>query len=128
MLLIRMTFWLGLVVLLMPTDERQQDRFYATAAATVERAATFCERNVDTCAAAGEAWETLVKKAQFAGRMAVQLAKSRGARDSDMMEPAAPERHARPLPQAKPLPTERGTLAPADLAPAWRGQLSRAAG
>ena len=45
MFLIRLAFWLGLVVLLLPTDERQQARLYGTAVATVERVTTFCDRN-----------------------------------------------------------------------------------
>ena len=38
MFLIRMAFWLGLLVWLLPTDEHQQARLYTTALATVERA------------------------------------------------------------------------------------------
>ena len=35
MFLIRVAFWLGLAVVLLPTDERQQARLYNTAVATV---------------------------------------------------------------------------------------------
>ena len=40
MFLFRIVFWLAVVVMLLPTEERQQAKLYATAAATVERIAT----------------------------------------------------------------------------------------
>jgi len=42
MFLFRIVFWLGMLVLLLPTDERQQAKLYETAAASVERLTTFC--------------------------------------------------------------------------------------
>lgn len=150
MFLIRLMFWLSLLVLLMPTDERQQERFYATAVATFDRASTFCERNIDTCAAGSEFWETFVKKAQFAGRLVMQFAKSHAGKDAE--SPAAtPGAAPAATPAAAPAATQpvlpaaahpaapaashprtqpaagRGTLTPSDLTPAWRGsQVSRA--
>jgi hypothetical protein len=133
MFLIRMAFWLGLLVWLLPTDEHQQARLYTTALATVERATTFCERNPQTCTLAAQLWATFLKKAEFGARMAVDLVSSGGRKD----ESAAPQPPARsepigtaPHPKAKAEPklpaANRGTLTPTDLAPAWRGaQLQR---
>ena len=45
MFFIKLAFWLGVIVLLMPTDAQQQARLYTTATAAVERATTFCDRN-----------------------------------------------------------------------------------
>ena len=56
MFLIRVGFWVGLAVLLLPTDERQQARLYSTAVTTVERVTTFCDRNAQACAAGAELW------------------------------------------------------------------------
>jgi Family of unknown function (DUF5330) len=137
MFLIRMAFWVGLAVLLMPTDERQQARVYGTAVATVERVATFCERNAQACAAGAELWATFVKKAEFSARMAIDLATSSGRKEEEpapaRTQPASAK--ARPEPRAEPKPearqelkvpaTVRGTLTPADLAPAWRGTDAR---
>ena len=137
MFLIRMAFWAGLVVLLLPTDERQQARLYGTAVATVERVTTFCERNTQACAAGAELWATFVKKAEFGARMAIDLMSSGGRKDKDVAparaQPASAPANARAKVEAKPEPraeprlpgSVRGTLTPADLAPAWRGQVQR---
>ena len=127
MFLIRVAFWLGLVVLLLPTDERQQARLYNTALATVERATTFCERNAQACTVAAQLWATFVKKAEFGARMAIDLLSSGGHKEeaapqpSAHTQPASSPANARAKAEPK-LPTAgRGTLTPADLAPAWRG-------
>src|SRR5262245_2338109 len=127
MFLIRVAFWLGLVVVLLPTDERQQARLYNTAVATVERVTTFCDRNAQACTAGAEFWATFVKKAEFGARMAVELVSSGGRKEPDTApmpmraEPEGPR--ARPDPRLH--PSVRGTLSPADLAPACRGQAQR---
>ena len=126
MFLIRLAFWLGLLVLLLPTDERQQARFYTTALAAVERATTFCERNTQACAVAAQLWAMFLKKAEFGARMAIDLVSSGGRSDEGAAsqplrtEPARSPAHPRPKAEPK-LPGDRGTLSPADLTPAWRG-------
>ena len=64
MFFIKLTFWLGVIVLLLPTDQEQQARLYTTAVHTIERATTFCDRNARTCEVAGQAWATFLKKAR----------------------------------------------------------------
>jgi hypothetical protein len=114
------------VVLLMPTDEGQQARLYETAAATVERATTFCDRNPNTCAAGSELWTTFIKKAEFAARMAIELVNNRNRHPEPLPSgPASDSAGVQPRLGAQ--PASRGTLTPADLGPAWRGRLSRAA-
>jgi len=78
MFLIRAAFWIGLVVLLLPTDANQQARLYGAAAATVERVTTFCDRNSRTCEVGSEVWAAFLKKAEFGARMAFELITSRG--------------------------------------------------
>ena len=85
MFLIRTAFWVGLAVLLLPTDERQQARLYGTAVATVERVTTFCDRNAQACAAGAELWATFVKKAEFGARVAIDLVSSGGRKDEDAL-------------------------------------------
>jgi hypothetical protein len=121
MFLIRVAFWLGLVVLLLPTDERQQARLYGTAVATVERVTTFCDRNPQACAVGAEVWATFLRKAEFGARMTVDLVTSSGRRDEESGPPAAQPSSAR----GRVEPEARGTLTPSDLAPAWRGQVQR---
>jgi hypothetical protein len=127
MFLIRMAFWVGRAVLLLPTDERQQARLYNTAAVTVERVATFCDRNAQTCATGADLWATFLKKAEFGGRMAVELITSAGRKDANAPTPLAEPVSAKtaPAPEAKIAPMARGTLTPADLSPPWRGQVQR---
>jgi hypothetical protein len=127
MFLIRLAFWLGLLVLLLPTDERQQARFYSTALATVERATTFCERNTQACAIGAQLWAMFLKKAEFGARMAVDLVSSGGRSDEGAAsqplartEPTGSPTRVRPKAEPK-LQGERGTLTPSDLSPAWRG-------
>ena len=73
MFLVRVAFWLSLIILLMPTEERPQARLSGTAAAAVEHAATFCERNPSTCAAGAELWAMYLRKAEFALQLATRL-------------------------------------------------------
>ena len=124
MFLIRVAFWVGVVVVLLPTDERQQARVYGTAVATVERVTTFCDRNAQACAAGAELWATFVKKAEFGARMAIDLATSGGRKDEDATsrsQPTSAKVKPEPRPEAKVPAAVRGTLTPSDLAPAWRG-------
>jgi hypothetical protein len=123
MFLIRLAFWVGLAILLLPSDERQQERLYATAVATVERAATFCDRNARVCAAAGELWATFLKKAEFGARMAINIAGA-GDHAADAAAPPSGPASNEPAPRMRPT-VSRGTLTPADLTPAWRGQVQR---
>jgi hypothetical protein len=121
MFLIRVGFWVGLAVLLLPTDERQQARLYGTAVATVERVTTFCDRNAQACAAGAELWATFVKKAEFGARMAIDLVSSSGRKDEDAASARSQPASIKGKPELKPAPPARGTLTPADLSPAWRG-------
>jgi len=90
MFLFRILFWLGLAVLLLPTDENQQAKLSETASATVERIATFCDRNSKACAAGAEFWSTFLKKAEFGARVAADLITSRGQRSEGVAQTSAP--------------------------------------
>jgi hypothetical protein len=125
MFLIRVGFWVGVAVLLLPTDERQQARLYGTAVATIERVTTFCDRNAQACTAGAELWATFVKKAEFGARMAIDLVGSSGHRDEDAASPRTQPASVKAKPEPKLPPAARGTLTPADLTPAWRGQVQR---
>ncbi len=124
MFMIRTAFWLGLVVLLLPTDKQQQAKLVSTASETVQRVATFCDRNEATCDKGAELWAMFKTKAEFGGRMAMDLINQR----NDAPEPAIAA-----VPAGKPgvspaaLRTEpgRGTLRGTDLAPVWRGAPER---
>jgi hypothetical protein len=115
MFFIRLAFWLGVVVLLLPADEQQQARLYGTATNAVERVTTFCDRNPRACTLGADAWATFLKKAEFGARLAGDLLGA-GLRQ----EPHAPQNvssHANSEP--------RGTLSPMDMQPSWRGPARR---
>jgi hypothetical protein len=94
MFLIRAAFWTGLVVLLLPTDERQQARLFGAATTAVERVTTFCDRNTRTCEVGSEVWAAFLKKAEFGARMAFELITTRGGaagdREDVRVSPPAP--------------------------------------
>jgi len=127
MFLIRMTFWVALAVLLLPTDQRQQARVYETAASAVERISTFCDRNPKICATGTQLWAGFVKKAEFGARMAFDLMNSRG-RAGEEGAPDGQQASVKDKAERTISPAARGTLRPDDLAPAWRGQQGQRTG
>jgi len=123
MFLIRIAFWLGVLILLLPTEERQQAKLYETAAATVERVATFCDRNPQTCALTSQFWATFLKKAEFGARVAVDLITSRGAKaEAGVAATTKPDG----TPAAEPRAIPRNSLTRDDLGPSWRPPGQRA--
>jgi len=119
MFLLRLAFWLAVLVFLLPSDAQQQARLYATATTTIERVTTFCDRNAKTCAVGAEVWANFVRKAEFALRLVGDLL---GGRPSP--EAAPPPQDKRGAGKSEP----RGTLFPSDLQPLWRGPARRAGG
>jgi hypothetical protein len=112
MFFVKLAFWLGVVVFLLPSDEQQQARFYTTATTAVERVTTFCDRNARACAMGGEAWSSFLRKAEFAARLVGDLISS-GGRESGIDAFQAPAQN--------PAQKMSGTLTPLDMQPAWRG-------
>lgn len=109
MSLFRIAIVLSLGVALMPSDREQQEQLYEKAATAAHWTLTFCDRNVQTCDSAGVVWATFLKKAEFAGRMAYDIAQ-RAAVEG----PAV-------LPGDAAVSKASGTLKPDDLEPVWRG-------
>jgi hypothetical protein len=124
MSLLRLAFWLGLLVLLLPTDAQQQARFSQFAGNAMERVTTFCDRNGRTCAAGSEVWATFLRKAEFGVRLVGDLLGAGGRR------PAEPAAGAPPVaapgtppgsPYAQRPGNPRGTPGPSDqYQPPWR--------
>jgi hypothetical protein len=118
MSLIRMLFWLAIIVLLLPTDNAQQAQITGAATAAFERAVTFCDRNPSTCAEASQLWATFVRKAEFGIELASRMVRERMA-NGQQQHPAPSQVGFEPGP-------ERGTLSNSDMAPQWRGPGARA--
>lgn len=117
----------GVVIALMPTERGQQSHVTEQVATAAKWTLTYCDRNPQTCSQAADAWAVFVKKAEFAAKLAYDVAQEHvlhtgsnsnggAAQDArDLRDPA-------PV-TAKPVPAlERGTLSKDDLQPAWRGR------
>ncbi len=73
MFLIRTAFWIGLVVLLLPTDQQQQEHLAGFARQKIVWAMTFCDREPVSCERAGEVWALFLTKAEFGAKLAIEL-------------------------------------------------------
>jgi hypothetical protein len=121
MSLLRLAFWLALLVLLLPTDAQQQARFSNFANTAMERFTTFCDRNDRTCSVGSQVWSTFLRKAEFGIRLVGDLLGAGGRQAPQVSEGAPPPPGpARDRRAGKADP--RGTLAPPDhYRPPWRG-------
>ena len=117
MLFIRTALIVGAGIMLLPTDEAGQARFLETASSAVTRVSTTCERHPYICEKAGATWALFKQKAEFGGKLALDLVKERAFGQ-------APEK-AHPVQPTSMTPAQRGTLTSKDMEPAWRGKVQR---
>jgi hypothetical protein len=122
MSLLRLAFWLALLVFLLPTDAAQQARLTSFAGAALERLSTFCDRNTTSCEIGAAAWATFLRKAEFGLRLVGDLLGAGGRRapepSPEEPPPAYEKRPGKRLGQA---PNADETLAEPDLyQPPWR--------
>jgi hypothetical protein len=132
MSLLRLAFWLALLVLLLPTDAQQQARFSNFASNAMQRLTTFCDRNGTTCTVGDQVWTTFLKKAEFGVRLVGDLLGAGGRQLADTVpqrqgpgqvpqQPPGPGAGS-PYDRRPGRPDPRGTLSPPDLyQPPWRG-------
>lgn len=73
MFLVRTAFCLGLVVMVLPSDEKHQAELYDKAASATRWTLTFCDRNAVACSKGAELWQTFQQKAQFGARLTADL-------------------------------------------------------
>lgn len=123
--MIRVALGVGLVVLLLPSEEGQQQRLYQNAAYAVERATTFCERNARTCESAGSAWGVFVRKLEFGAKLVYDMATSASREDgqparSDAAPAAAPASYEQPQVQRTPPPVRYAPSQRTDDPQSWR--------
>ncbi|WP_333795180.1 hypothetical protein [Hyphomicrobium sp.] len=110
MSLFRIAVVLSLGVALMPSDQEQQDALYQRAATAAHWTLTYCDRNGQQCEIAGDVWDAFLRKAQFAGKLAYDVAIRTSLENAEGVSPA-------PV-----LATDHGTLRPEDLRPDWRAE------
>ncbi len=116
MSLFRIAVVLSLGVALMPSDKDQQEALYERAATAAHWTMTYCDRNGQQCEMAGEVWHAFLRKAEFAGKLAYDVAlRTAGSEAQDsLISPASAK--------------SRGTLSPTDLQPGWRGEQGQQGG
>jgi hypothetical protein len=128
--LLRMAFWLTLVLALLPSGGSQPTPkinvsaidAMSAAKATVGDMGSFCERQPEACTVGSQAAVAIGQRAEAGAKMLYEYVTERfGARGAGPTESAASSR-AVPLPPARP---SQHTLSPTDLTPAWRGPQPR---
>jgi hypothetical protein len=151
--LLRMAFWLGLVLILLPSGTSQQgpaasevhaSEAISAASATVGDLRGFCARQPDACAVGAQVATAIGYKAQAGAKMLYDVLSESlaphetgslasgtrshgdGARpvlDRPVLDRTVLDRSARD--RSSPQKASQNTLSSADLAPAWRGPPSR---
>jgi len=136
--LLRMTFWLGVVLVLLPTGAAPRSPSAAdvnaseaisAASATVGDMRGFCTRQPDACTVGSQVATTIGYKAQAGAKMLYDvLTEALAPRETGTVS-NPPSRHvagATTVPERNSVErTSQSTLTPADLAPSWRGPLLR---
>ncbi|MFV0296776.1 MAG: hypothetical protein ACK5JT_11735 [Hyphomicrobiaceae bacterium] len=119
MFLIRSAFWLTLIVALLPSDPKEQARFFETASYAVNRAATFCDRNRTICDEGAEYWDVFKAKLFVGATMVRGLINERLAQRhrQESQQVHTGQGAQAPLFERDAHPTD--TLMPRDAAPRW---------
>jgi hypothetical protein len=120
--LLRLTFWLGVILVLLPSGGSQPvppSQVSAGDALSAAKTAVtdmqhFCERQREACAVGSQVAVTLGQRAQAGAKILYEFLNEQFGEDRG----PSPTTGSVPLPIAKP---SQHTLQPADLAPAWRG-------
>ncbi|HTZ01391.1 MAG TPA: DUF5330 domain-containing protein [Xanthobacteraceae bacterium] len=130
--LLRMAFWLGLVLVLLPTGSTQRaapgDAVSATeaisaASATVGDMRQFCTRQPDACSVGAHVATELGYKAQAGAKMLYEfLSASLASKDTSGTQAKDTLKTTGSLASGN---ASQSTLTPADLVPAWRGPAPR---
>jgi hypothetical protein len=126
--LLRMAFWLGIVLLLLPSAPRHEQSTSAVGAADAISAASatvhdlkgFCTREPDACTVGSEFATSIGYRAQAGAKMLYDLLTEALASHDTTSQVGEPIKSA----SNKPSLQQRGsqnTLTPGDLAPPWRG-------
>jgi len=141
MFFVRAAFWIFLILLLMPTNDREKSDFYTAAGRTLSDLGDFCTRNPDVCDKTTSIFSTILRKIHAAVQSIDQAigGDEAGADRDDGRHPGYttrertppdPRAHRGALGDARMAPTSstsstasgsQNTLKPDDLAPAWRG-------
>ncbi|MGI9385200.1 MAG: DUF5330 domain-containing protein [Methyloligellaceae bacterium] len=122
MFLIRTAFWLTLIILILPTNEQDQQKIIGTAGAAVRDLKTFCVRNPDVCEKSASLFETFTQKAQFGAKLVGDFVMEAANGDTTVASNAAPAaRHSGLFGRRSQSSDAKDTLTTGDLQPNWQG-------
>jgi hypothetical protein len=121
--LLRMAFWLGVILVLLPSGGSQptpKAQVSATDAVSAAKAAVvdmrqFCERQPDVCVVGSQAAVTIGQRAQAGAKMLYEF----------LNEQLGPAETGTVTSAASAAKRSQSTLTPTDLEPAWRGPQPR---
>ncbi|MFZ0609982.1 MAG: DUF5330 domain-containing protein [Xanthobacteraceae bacterium] len=126
--LLRMAFWLGLVLILLPTGSSERaapgnvvnaSQAISAASATVGDLRQFCTRQPDACAVGSHVATELGYKAQAGAKMLYDfLSETLASKDTSKQQAKDTLKTTGSLASGR---ASQNTLTPADLVPAWRG-------
>ena len=125
--LLRVAFWLGVVLVLLPTggseplpkSQVSAGEAFSAAKAAVSDMQQFCARQPSVCEVGSQTAVTLGQRAQVGAKMLYEFLQERFGSDEPV---AAQSTGSVPLPTVKP---SQHTLRPDDLSPPWRGPQAR---
>jgi Family of unknown function (DUF5330) len=136
--LLRMTFWLGLVLILLPIGAAQRSpsgsevsasEAISAATATVGDLRGFCGRQPDACTVGAQMATAIGYRAQAGAKMLYEaLSEAMAPHDTGSIATGAPRNSGGSKTAADKSAAERAsqsTLTPADLVPAWRGPVRK---
>ena len=130
--LLRMAFWLGVVLVLLPSGSAQHatqtsdvgaSDAVSAASATVRDMRGFCGRQPDACTVGSQVAVSLGYRAQAGAKMLYDfLTEALAPKETGALPHGTPSRgSAAKVEPVKSAPSSQNTLPPADLAPAWHG-------
>ena len=127
MFFVRAGFWILLILLLLPTSDREKSDFYLAAGRTVSDLGGFCTRNPDVCHQTTAIFDMIVRKIQNT----VQLIENAISTDDGEGPPGYGGHDRVSDPRARrgalndahmaPASATHDTLRPDDRSPDWRG-------
>jgi hypothetical protein len=134
--LLRMAFWLTLVLALLPTGSTQPQAkanapqldasdAVVAAGAAVSDMSGFCDRQPEACKVGAQAAVVIGQRAQAGATMVYDFINERMTRSETG---SVPEGKVVPVSMSRQPPSQPGsqsTLKPADLEPAWQGSMPR---
>jgi hypothetical protein len=133
--LLRMTFWLSLVLILLPSGSTQRvpasevgaSDAISAASATVGDLRQFCTRQPDACTVGSQVATTLGYKAQAGAKMLYDfLTEALAPKETGSLAGGnAPHSSKAAMDKPSLEKASQNTLTPADLTPAWRGPVPR---